>query len=139
MSRTIRLLGCALVGGLLLLAAPIAGADAEDSHAEHELKADAKDKAAKGKAHAKRGKDHAKGKADKAREHAEGHPGPAEIADEHAEYAEDAKGRGAAMGDDMKARRDERKAIKADYDEAVEGGADRIQGKKPWWNFWGAE
>jgi hypothetical protein len=48
-----------------------------------------------------------------------------------------AKGQGAEKSAEMKARRDERKAIQAEYREGVEGGGERVRGKKPWWKVWG--
>lgn len=44
-----------------------------------------------------------------------------------------------AMGDEMRDRRDEGKAIKGAYKEDVKDGAERVKGKKPWWKFWGSE
>lgn len=43
----------------------------------------------------------------------------------------DGKGR----GDEMRARRDERKEVMADAKSAAEPGTPR-KGKKPWWRFW---
>jgi hypothetical protein len=101
----------ALLGALLSLAlAPAALAD------EH---------GAKGKGHEK-----AHGKAEQARERAEsaGEEGAArsESADEEA---------GKARGEEMRARRDERKAIMEEARDAAEPGTPR-KGKKPWWRFW---
>lgn len=54
--------------------------------------------------------------------------------------AEEAREKGeeaaeAARGDEMRARRDERKAIMEETRSGAEPGTPR-KGKKPWWRFW---
>lgn len=48
------------------------------------------------------------------------------------------RGQGLAKSEEMRRRRDERKALKDDHEAAVQGGADPVHGQKPWWKFWGA-
>jgi hypothetical protein len=122
----VRVLGIVAIGALLLVAAP-SMADA--------------DKGKAGKAHAQEMKEEAKAKVEGIEQ-----PGPAageDMAEEQMEHAADAaeahadNGKGALKSAEMKGRHAERKAAKAEYDAAVEGGAERVKGKKPWWKVWG--
>ena len=53
------------------------------------------------------------------------------------EAGEDAASRGSGKSAEAHERNAARSAAKADYDAAVEGGAERVKGKKPWWKIWG--
>jgi hypothetical protein len=147
--------------GALLIAAPAAIAygggpskgKAAGHAARHEATAKADDARSRGgmkadEAAAKAGEAQAEGqqKADDARAQAGEHaaeameqPGPADLQETVGESRGEsaAKGHGAAKSAEMKARRDESKAIKAEYREGVDGGAERVRGKKPWWKVWG--
>lgn len=74
--------------------------------------------------HGKEGKGH--DKSHQAREHAEEGDAQSEPAAEEA---------GKSRGDEMRARRDERKEIMEEAKDSAEPGTPR-KGKKPWWRFW---
>ncbi len=117
---------CLLVAACL--AALALGTPALAGH--HETKGKGQEKAQKHKADAMNRADEARkdaeARAERAREQAE------ERGEEARESAErEQRGR----GDEMRARREERKAIMDEAKTGAETGTPR-KGKKPWWRFW---
>lgn len=51
----------------------------------------------------------------------------------------DAADKGSEKAREMRARKEERRAIKEAYKSDVEAGGERVRGKKPWWKFWGSD
>lgn len=56
-----------------------------------------------------------------------------------ARYRDRAEDAGSDKAQEMRARQEERKAIKEEYKADVEAGGERVKGNKPWWKFWGED